>query len=99
MTPYDSINNNTINLPPDQLITISWPATFPTATDHVDFQLIPPGYSSGQSIGMDGNLGDGASIIWNSVNGTQGTLRAVAYFQNGYPPQYSDSYYLIAGTP
>ncbi|MEO8395017.1 MAG: hypothetical protein ABI700_18620, partial [Chloroflexota bacterium] len=96
---YDSINNNTINLPPDQLITISWPATFPTAADHVDFILTATGYGPSGSIGMDGNLGDGASIIWNSVNGTQGTLQAVAYFQGGFPPQYSDSYYLIAGTP
>jgi LysM repeat protein len=99
ITPYDSVNNNTFILPPDQLITISWPATFPTATDRVVFELVPPGGGAGQPIGLDTNLGDGASILWNSVNGTQGTVRAVAYFQGGYAPQYSDSYYVIAGMP
>lgn len=99
ISPYDSVNNNTFILPPDQLITISWPATFPTATDRVVFELVPPGGGAGQPIGLDANLADGASIIWNSVNGTQGTLRAVAYFLGGYAPQYSDSYYVIAGMP
>jgi hypothetical protein len=81
------------------LITISWPGTFPTGTDHVDFILTATSYGYSGSIGMDGNLGDGATITWNAVNGTQGTLQAVAYFQGGYAPQYSDSYYVIAGTP
>ncbi len=99
ISPFDSVNNNTFILPPDQLITISWPATFPTATDRVVFQLIPPGGGTPQAIGLDTNLADGASILWNSVNGTQGTLQAVAYFQGGYAPQASDSYYIIAGAP
>ncbi|MEP7291617.1 MAG: LysM domain-containing protein [Chloroflexota bacterium] len=99
ISPYDSVNNNTFLLPPDGLITITWPATFPAATDHVVFELIPPGMGSGSPIGLDSNLGDGASILWNAVSGTQGTLRAVAYFTGGYAPQVSDSYYVIAGYP
>ncbi len=86
-------------LPPDGLITISWPASFPTATERVVFELIPPGMGSGSAIGIDTNLGDGASILWNAVNGTQGTVRAVAYFTGGYAPQISDFYYVIAGYP
>jgi hypothetical protein len=99
ISPFDSVNNNTFILPPGQLITFSWPATFPTATERVVFELIPPGGSTGQAMGVDTNLGDGTSIIWNAVLGTQGTVRAVAYFTGGYPPQYSDSYYIIAGNP
>ena len=99
ISPYDALNNNTYILPPDVLITISWPATFPAATERVVFELIPPGMGSGSPIGIDTNLGDGASIVWNSVNGTQGTVRAVAYFTGGYAPQISDFYYVIAGMP
>lgn len=99
ITPFDSVNNNTFILPPDTLITISWPAAFPAATDRVVFELIPPGMGSGDPIGIDTNLGDGASIIWNSVNGTQGTVRAVAHFTGGFAPQISDFYYVIAGMP
>jgi LysM repeat protein len=99
ISPFDSVNNNTFILPPDQLITFSWPATFPTATERVVFELIPPGGGTAQAMGIDTNLADGASIIWNAVLGTQGTVRAVAYFTGGYPPQTSDSYYIIAGNP
>lgn len=99
ISPYDSVNNNTFMLPPDGLITISWVATFPTAATHVVFELIPPGMGSGSPIGQDSNLGDGASILWTAVSGTQGTLRAVAYFNGGYAPQISDFYYVIAGYP
>jgi LysM repeat protein len=99
ISPYDSVNNNTFMLPPDGLITISWPSSFPTATDRVVFELIPPGMGSGSAIGIDANLGDGASIVWTAVSGTQGTLRAVAHFTGGYAPQISDFYYVIAGYP
>ena len=73
--------------------------TFPSATDHVTFELIPPGDSTGTPIATDSNLGDGATITWYAVAYTQGTIRAVAYFAGGYAPQYSDSYYVIAGFP
>ncbi len=97
--PYNEINNSTVILPPDTLITISWVGTFPTATDHVTFELIPPGDSTGSPIATDSNPADGATITWYAVNMTQGTIRGVAYFTGGYAPQYSDSYYVIAGTP
>lgn len=99
ISPFDSVSNNTFILPPDQLITFSWPATFPTATERVVFELVPPGGGTAQPMGVDTNLGDGASIIWNAVLGTQGTVRAVAYFTGGFAPQYSDTYYIIAGNP
>ncbi len=98
-SPYGEINNNTVLVPPDQLISIVWNATFPTATNRVEFVLISPIDGSSQSLGVDLNMGDGASIVWNAVNETQGTLRAVAYFDGGYAPQYSDSYYVIARMP
>ncbi|MCC6805612.1 MAG: LysM peptidoglycan-binding domain-containing protein, partial [Anaerolineae bacterium] len=97
--PYDEINNNTVILPPDTLITISWVATFPTAATQVTFELIPPGGSSGTPLGSDSNLGDGAAITWYATAYTQGTVRAYATFSGGYAPQYSDSYYIIAGFP
>ena len=99
ITPFVSVNNNVFTLPHDQLVTIIWSGVFPTATDRVVFYLTPPGESSGQAMGLDTNLADGASIIWRAVNGTQGTLYAVAYFRGGYAPQTSDSYYIIAGSP
>ena len=95
ISPFTQVNNNVYQLPPDQLITISWPSTFPTATDRVVFELIPAGGGQPQAMGIDTNLGDGASIIWRAVDETQGTMRAVAYFSGGYGPQYSDSYYII----
>ncbi|MFN8565295.1 MAG: hypothetical protein U0703_27555, partial [Anaerolineae bacterium] len=97
--PYDEINNNTVILPPDTMIAISWAGTFPTATDRVTFELIPPGGSTGTPIGIDANLGDGATISWFASAYTQGTVRAYATFTGGFPPQYSDSYYVIAGFP
>ncbi len=95
-SPYESVNNNTFMLPPDQLITIRWDASFPSLTDRVVFELIPPGGGTPLAMGLDTNLGDGASILWRAVSETQGTVRAVAYFSGGYPPQYSSSYYVIA---
>jgi hypothetical protein len=97
--PYDEINNNTVILPPNTLIAISWAGTFPTAADRVTFELIPPGDSVGQPIGIDTNLGDGATATWFATAYIQGTVRAYATFAGGYPPQYSDSYYIIAGFP
>lgn len=97
--PYVEINNSTVILSPDTMITISWVGTFPTATDRVTFELIAPGDSMGTPIGIDTNLGDGATITWFATAYIQGTVRAVASFTGGYPPQYSDSYYIIAGFP
>ncbi len=98
-SPYGEINNNTVMLPPDQLISIVWNGSFPTATDRVEFRLVSPIDGSSQSLGVDLNPGDGVSIVWNAVRETQGTLSAVAYFNGGYAPQYSDSYYVIARDP
>ena len=98
-SPYGEINNNTVMLPPDQLISIVWNGSFPTATNRVEFRLVSPIDGSAQSLGVDLNPGDGVSITWNAVRETQGTLSAVAYFDGGYAPQYSDSYYVIAHDP
>ena len=97
--PYGEINNNTVMLLPDQLVTIVWNGSFPTATNRVEFHLVNPIDGSTQSLGVDLNPGDGVSITWNAVRETQGTLSAVAYFDGGYAPQYSDSYYVIARDP
>ena len=98
-SPLGEINNNTVMLPPDQLISIVWNGSFPTATNRVEFLLVSPLDGSSQSLGVDLNPGDGVSIVWNAVRGTQGTLSAIAYFDGGYTPQYSDSYYVIAHDP
>src|SRR5262249_26552652 len=98
INPIVEVNNNTFILTPGALVTITWNGSFPTAADHVEFDLTPPA-GTPQAMGIDSNLADGASITWNAVDTTQGTLQAVAYFAGGYPPQYSDSYYLIVGTP
>lgn len=97
--PYDEINNSTVILAPDTMITISWVGTFPTAVTQVTFELIPPGGSSGTPIGSDTNPGDGVAITWFATAYVQGTIRAYASFSGGYAPQYSDSYYVIAGWP
>ncbi len=50
-SPYGEINNNTVMLPPDQLIQIVWNGSFPTATDRVEFRLVSPIDGSSQSLG------------------------------------------------
>lgn len=98
ISSYAAVNNNVYTLNPGELITISWNSAFPTATRQVAFEIIAP--TGGATVmGIDTNLGDGASILWNAVPGTQGTVHAIASFSGGYPPQSSDAVYFIVPGP
>lgn len=98
ISPFAAVNNNVYTLNPGDLVTFSWNSAFPTATIQVAFEMIAP--TGGSTVmGIDSNLGDGASIVWNAVSGLQGTVRAIAAFAGGYPPQASDSVYVIVPGP
>ncbi|MCK6578421.1 MAG: LysM peptidoglycan-binding domain-containing protein [Anaerolineae bacterium] len=94
ISSYAAVNGTVYTLNPDELITIRWESAFPAAARQVAFELIAP-TGGAQVIGIDSNLGDGASILWRTVTGVQGTLRGIASFYDGYAPQGSDAYYVI----
>jgi LysM repeat protein len=82
-------------------ITVRWEASFPSSVSYVEFTVEETSSDSPtrdflRAVSTDNTLYDGATMTWTIPRAFTGTVRALAYFNNG-SVQGSDIVNVIAG--
>lgn len=78
LSPNLGFNNNIYALQVGVTVTLNWPEITSYGRGQVDFIYYPVDSGIGVLLGMDTNLADGATLLWQVPRGTEGRLGASA---------------------